>query len=132
MLQWNSQMRGQLASRITDLVDRHYGFEDLKKELVIQKNKDLCAKLRLDTAFYFQVSRLNNLKTSLMKLIESDNSIWSSLVPRLWSFHSEAVTLKSHALHFSYKAWDNSRQNAYHCHTASWWQCCGKFALRFN
>ena len=33
-----------------------------------------------------------------------------SLVPRLWSFHSEAVTLKSHALHFSYKAWDDLRQ----------------------
>ena len=56
MLQRNSQMRGQLATRVTDLVDRHYGFEDLKNIMVIEKNKSLCAKLRLDTAFYFKAS----------------------------------------------------------------------------
>ena len=59
MLQRNSQMRGQLATRITDLVDRHYGFVDLKKDEVIEKNKELCARLRLDTAFYFKVSTQN-------------------------------------------------------------------------
>ena len=50
-------MRGQLASKITDLVDCHYGFVDRKKESMIQKNKDLCAKLKTDTAFYFRVGR---------------------------------------------------------------------------
>ena len=49
-------MRGQLATRVTDLVDHHYGFEDLKNSTVIEKNKSLCAKLRLDTAFYFKAS----------------------------------------------------------------------------
>ena len=49
-------MRGQLATRVTDLVDHHYGFEDLKNSTVIEKNKNLCEKLKLDTAFYFKAS----------------------------------------------------------------------------
>ena len=61
MLQQNSQMRGQLATRLTHLVDCHYGFVDLKKDEVIEKNKELCARLRLDTAFYFKVSTQNYL-----------------------------------------------------------------------
>ena len=63
-------MRGQLASKITDLVDCHYGFVDRKEESMIQKNKDLCAKLKTDTAFYFRVGRHINSAKRLLTTIQ--------------------------------------------------------------
>lgn len=55
MMQHNSQMRGQLVTKIPDLVQKLYGFKEDKSVQAIKYNRDLFKILKDEKGFYFKV-----------------------------------------------------------------------------